>query len=91
LPDVPTVGDTVPGYEASQWYGIGAPKNTPDDIVEKLNAEFIAGLNDPKMKTKLSDIGGWPVPMTPAAFAKFIADETEKWGKVIKFSGVKAD
>jgi tripartite-type tricarboxylate transporter receptor subunit TctC len=91
LPDVPTVGDFVPGYEASQWYGIGAPKNTPGDIVEMLNAEFIAGLKDPKMKTKVSDIGGWPVPMTPAAFGKFIADETEKWGKVIKFAGIKAD
>jgi tripartite-type tricarboxylate transporter receptor subunit TctC len=91
LPDVPTVGDSVPGYEASQWYGLGAPKGTPDDVVEKLNAELIAGLKDPKFKTKLADIGGWPVPMTPAAFGKFIADETEKWGKVIKFAGIKAD
>jgi tripartite-type tricarboxylate transporter receptor subunit TctC len=91
LPDVPTVGDTVAGYEASQWYGLGAPKNTPTDIVEKLNTEFIAGLNDPKMKAKYADIGGWPVAMSPAAFGKFIADETEKWRKVIAFAGIKAD
>jgi tripartite-type tricarboxylate transporter receptor subunit TctC len=91
LPDVPTVGDSVPGYEASQWYGIGSPKNTPAEIVEKLNAEFLAGLSDEKMKTKLADIGGWPIPMTASAFKKFIVDETEKWGKVIKFAGIKAD
>jgi tripartite-type tricarboxylate transporter receptor subunit TctC len=91
LPDVPTIGDSVPGYEASQWYGIGAPKNTPAEIIDKLNAEFVAGLNDEKMKIKLADIGGWPIPMTPAAFGKFIADETEKWAKVIKFSGIKAE
>jgi tripartite-type tricarboxylate transporter receptor subunit TctC len=89
LPDIPTVGEFVPDYEASTWYGVGAPKATPAEIVDKLNREFNAGLVDPKIKSRLADLGGVPMPMTPAEFGKFIAEETEKWGKVIKFAGIK--
>ena len=89
LPDIPTVGDFLPGYEASGWYGVGAPKNTPADIINKLNDEINAALVDAKIKVRLADLGGVPMPMTPAEFGKFIADETEKWGKVIKFAGIK--
>ena len=85
LPDIPTVGDFVPGYEASAWYGVGAPKNTPAEIVDKLNKEINAGLADPKMKARLADLGGTVLPGSPADFGKLIADETEKWGKVIQF------
>jgi tripartite-type tricarboxylate transporter receptor subunit TctC len=88
LPEVPTVGEFVPGYEASGWQGVGAPKNTPVDIINKLNHEINAALADPKMKARLSDLGGIPMPMTPAEFGQFIADDTEKWGKVIKFAGI---
>ena len=91
LPDVPTVGEFVPGYEASSWYGIGAPKNTPAEIVDTLNKEINAALADPKMKARLADLGAEPMPMTPAEFGKLIADETEKWGKVVKFAGIKLD
>jgi len=91
LPDIPTVDEFVPGYEASAWFGIGAPKNTPADIVDKLNTEINAGLADPKMKARLADLGGTPMPMTPAGFTEFIADETEKWAKVIKFAGIKPE
>jgi tripartite-type tricarboxylate transporter receptor subunit TctC len=81
----------MPGYEASGWYGIGAPKNTPADIVEKLNKETNGALVDPKMKARLLDLGGTPMPMTPADFGKFIAEETEKWGKVIRAANIKAE
>jgi tripartite-type tricarboxylate transporter receptor subunit TctC len=91
LPDIPTIGEFVPGYEASGWGGIGAPKNTPRDIIEKLNKEINAGLADPKMKARLADLGGTPLPGTPADFGKLIADETDKWGKVVKFAGIKAE
>ena len=91
LPDIPTVGEFVPGYEASGWQGLAAPKNTPADIVEKLNKETNAALVDPKMRARLLDLGGTPMPMTPADFGKLIADETEKWAKVIKFAGIKAE
>jgi tripartite-type tricarboxylate transporter receptor subunit TctC len=91
LPDIPTVGEFVPGYEASNWYGIGAPKNTPAEIVAKLNTEVNAALDDPKIKARLADLGGTPLPGSPADFGKLIADETEKWGKVVKFVGIKAD
>ena len=91
LPDVPTVGEFVPGYEASAWYGIGAPKATPAEIVDKLNKEINAALADPKMKARLADLGGTPFLGSPADFGKLIADDTEKWGKVVKFSGAKAD
>jgi tripartite-type tricarboxylate transporter receptor subunit TctC len=89
LPDVPTVGEFVPGYEGNAWFGIGAPKNTPKDIVDKLNREINAGLADPKLKVRLIDLGGVPMSVTPAEFGKFIAVETEKWGKVVKFAGLK--
>jgi len=89
LPDIPTVGETVPGYEASQWYGIGAPKATPAPVVELLNKEINAFLADPTMKQKLVGLGGTELPGSPADFRKLIADETEKWSKVVKFAGVK--
>jgi tripartite-type tricarboxylate transporter receptor subunit TctC len=91
LPDVPPVADFVPGYESSQWYGFGAPKNTPPDIIEQLNKAVNAALVDPKMKARLADFGGTVLPGSPADFGKLIAAETEKWGKVVKFAGIKAD
>ena len=91
LPDIPTVGDFVPGYEASGWFGIGAPKNTPAEIVDKLNKEINAGLADPKMKARLADLGGTVLAGSPADFGKLIAEETEKWAKVVKFAGIKPD
>jgi tripartite-type tricarboxylate transporter receptor subunit TctC len=91
LPDIPTVREFVPGYEASAWLGIGAPKNTPVEIVDKLNKGINAALVDPKMKARLLDLGGTPMPMTPADFGRLIANDTEKWGKVVKFAGIKAD
>jgi tripartite-type tricarboxylate transporter receptor subunit TctC len=91
LPDVPTVADFVPGYEASQWYGFGAPKNTPPEIIAQLNKAVNAALADPKMKARLADFGGTVMPGSPADFGKLIAEETEKWGKVVKFAGIKAD
>jgi tripartite-type tricarboxylate transporter receptor subunit TctC len=91
LPDVPTVDEFVPGYEASGWSGLGAPKATPAEIVEKLNEEINAGLADPKIKARLADLGGTPAVGSPAEFAKFIVEETEKWAKVIKFAGIKAE
>jgi tripartite-type tricarboxylate transporter receptor subunit TctC len=89
LSDIPTVAEFVPGYEASGWLGIGAPKNTPAEIVDRLNREINAGLADPKMKAKLADLGGAALPGSSADFGKFIADETEKWAKVVKFAGIK--
>ena len=91
LPDLPIVADFVPGYEASTWYGISAPKNTPAEIVERLNKEVNAGLVAPKLKDRIFDLGGSPLALSPAEFGKLIADETEKWAKVVKFSGVKPD
>jgi tripartite-type tricarboxylate transporter receptor subunit TctC len=91
LPDIPTVGEFLPGYEASWWYGVGVPKNTPAEIVDKLNEAINAGLADATIKARLADLGGVPMPMSPAEFGKFIADETEKWAKVVKFSGAKPD
>jgi tripartite-type tricarboxylate transporter receptor subunit TctC len=91
LPDTPTIGEFAPGYEAGGWFGVGAPKNTPAEIVAKLNKEITAGLADPRIKARLSDLGGTVLPGSPADFGKLIADETEKWGKVVKFSGAKAD
>ena len=89
LPDIPTVGNFVPGYEASTVFGLGAPKRTPAAIIDKLNEEINAGLADPKIKARLADLGGTPLVGSPAAFGKLIADETEKWGKMIKFAGIK--
>jgi len=91
LPDLPTVGDFVPGYAASQWYGIGAPKNTPSEIVDKLNKEINAALVDPRMKSRFADIGGEPLAGSPSEFGVFIAEETEKWAKVVKFAGMKPE
>jgi tripartite-type tricarboxylate transporter receptor subunit TctC len=85
LPDIPTVSEYVPGYEASQWFGVGAPKNTPAEIVERLNKEINAGLADPKVKARLAELGGTVLPGSPAEFGKLIADDTEKWAKVVKF------
>jgi tripartite-type tricarboxylate transporter receptor subunit TctC len=91
LPDIPTVAESLPGYEASTFYGVGAPKVTPAEIVDKLNKEVNAALADPKMKARLADLGGVALPGSPAEFGKLIADETEKWAKVIKFAGIRAD
>jgi tripartite-type tricarboxylate transporter receptor subunit TctC len=91
LPDIPSVSDFVPGYEASQWYGIGVPKNTPSEIIDKLNKEINAGLADPKLKARLTDLGGTVLALSPAEFGKLIADETEKWAKVIRAANIKPE
>jgi tripartite-type tricarboxylate transporter receptor subunit TctC len=91
LPDIATVGEFVPGYEASTWQGIGAPKATPAEIVEQLNREINAGLADPRMKARLAELGGTVLPGSPSDFGKFLADETEKWAKVVKFAGIKPE
>jgi tripartite-type tricarboxylate transporter receptor subunit TctC len=88
LPDVPTVAETVPGYEASAFYGMGVPKGTPPEIIDKLNKEINAGLANPNIKARLAELGGMLIPGTPQDFGKLIADETEKWAKVIKAGGV---
>jgi tripartite-type tricarboxylate transporter receptor subunit TctC len=89
LQDIPTVADFVPGYEASIWYGIGAPKSTPSDIVDKLNREINLGLVDSTMKARFADLGAAVLPSSPVDFGHFIAEETDKWGKVVKFAGMK--
>jgi tripartite-type tricarboxylate transporter receptor subunit TctC len=91
LPDIPTVGESVPGYEASAWYGIGAPRNTPAEVIDKLNKEINAVEADPNMKARLDGLGVNPMSMTSAEFGKFIATETEKWGKVIQAANIKAE
>jgi tripartite-type tricarboxylate transporter receptor subunit TctC len=91
LPDIPTVGEFLPGYEASFWYGVGVPKNTPAEIIDKLNKEINAGLSDPKIKARLADFGAIVVAGSPADFGRLIADETEKWGKVIRAANIKAE
>jgi len=91
LPDIQTVGEFVPGYEASIALGVGAPKRTPVEIIDKLNREINAALADPKIESRLADLGGTPLAGSPADFARLIADETEKWGKVIKFAGIKPE
>jgi tripartite-type tricarboxylate transporter receptor subunit TctC len=91
LPDIPAVSELVPGYEASNWYGVGVPKNTPVEIVEKLNREIKAAFVDPRMKARFADLGGTSLAGSPADFGKLIADETEKWGKVVKFAGLKPE
>jgi tripartite-type tricarboxylate transporter receptor subunit TctC len=89
LPDIPTVGEVIPGYEATTWYGLGAPKGTPAAVIEKLNAETNLALGDPTIKARMADLGGTAFPGSPADFARLIADETDRWGRAVKFSGVK--
>jgi tripartite-type tricarboxylate transporter receptor subunit TctC len=91
LPDIPTVGESVPGYEALGWYGLSVPRNTPAEIVNKLNETINTALIDPKVKARLATLGVEPMPMTPVGFAKFIADDFEKWSNVIKSTGMKPE
>jgi tripartite-type tricarboxylate transporter receptor subunit TctC len=91
LPDTPTVAETIPGFAAGTWDGIGVPVGTPADIVEKLNRAFTATVNDPAIKSKLADFGGQPMPMAAADFSNLIVTETDKWAKVIKFANIKAE
>src|SRR5262249_55544141 len=91
LPDIPTVGEFVPGYEASSWVGIGAPKNTPAQIIDKLNEAINVGLVDPKLNARLADLSGTVMMGSPNDFGKLIGDDTEKWGKVIRAANIKPD
>jgi tripartite-type tricarboxylate transporter receptor subunit TctC len=91
LPDLPTVGEFLPGYEATAWYGIAAPKNTPSEIVDKLNKEINAGLADPKVKARFAELASTVIPGSPADFGKLVGEEIEKWGKVVKFSGARPE
>ncbi len=91
LPDIPTIGEFVPGYEATGWFGLGAPDKAPMQIIDRLNKEINAGLADATMKARIADLGGSPMPMSPTDFGKFITDETDKWGKVIRAAGMKAE
>jgi tripartite-type tricarboxylate transporter receptor subunit TctC len=91
LPDIPTLAEFVPGYEASQWYGVGAPKDTLAEVIDKLNNEINDIAADPLIKARLAGLGVYPMSMTSAVFGKFIADETEKWGNVIQALNIKAD
>jgi tripartite-type tricarboxylate transporter receptor subunit TctC len=91
LPDVPPLNDFVPGYETSLWLGLGAPRNTPGEIIDKLNSEINAALADPRMKARLADLGGIVLPGTPADFGKLIADDTDKWAKVIRTANIKVE
>jgi tripartite-type tricarboxylate transporter receptor subunit TctC len=91
LPDIPTVSDFIPGFEASSWFGLGAPRNTPADVIDKLNTTVNAILADPAVKKRFADMGATLITSTPVNFGKYVAEETEKWGKVVKFSGAKPD
>jgi len=91
LPGVPALAEVVPGFEASAWFGMGVPKGTPPEIIDKLNSAVNAALNDPRIGAKLVELGGTSMQMTPAEFTKHVSDETEKWGKVVKFAGAKAE
>ena len=91
LPDLPSVGDFLPGYDAAAWNGAVAPRGTPVEIVGKLNKEISTGLADPAVKAHIAELGGVPMPMSPAEFGKLIADETEKWGKVVRAANIKAE
>jgi tripartite-type tricarboxylate transporter receptor subunit TctC len=91
LPDIPAVAEFVPGFEASSWFGVAAPRGTPAEVIEALNREINAGLADPTIKVRLAEMGGMPLPGSPADFGKLISDETEKWSKVIQEAGIKAE
>jgi tripartite-type tricarboxylate transporter receptor subunit TctC len=91
LPDVPTMAEFVPGYEASGWFGIGAPTSTSSEVVDQLNKQIKESLTDPKIKARLLDLGGTPMPMMPADFGKFVVDEIEKWGNVIRAANIKPE
>jgi len=91
LPDTPTVGEFVPGYEASAFFGIGAPKSTPAEIVDKLNKEINAALGDPRIKARIAELGATAFPTSPNEFGRFIGEETEKWGKVIRAANIKLE
>jgi tripartite-type tricarboxylate transporter receptor subunit TctC len=91
LPDVPPIAEVVPGYEASAWYGLGAPKGVPADILQRLNAEVNASLADPALKARFGELGAVPIGGSTAAFAAMLADETGKWGKVVKFASIKPE
>jgi tripartite-type tricarboxylate transporter receptor subunit TctC len=91
LPDIPTIADFIPGFEASGWLGLGAPKKTPSEIIERLNKEINAGLADPKINARLAELGSTPIVLSLAAFRKFIADEVEKWAKVIRAANIRVE
>jgi tripartite-type tricarboxylate transporter receptor subunit TctC len=91
LPDIPAIGEFVPGYEASGWSGFGSPINTPTEVIDKLNREINTALTDPKIKAQLADLGSPPLVGSPADFGKLIAEETEKWGKVIRAANIKPE
>jgi tripartite-type tricarboxylate transporter receptor subunit TctC len=91
LPDVPAIGEIVPGYEASVWYGIAAPRGTPPEAIDTLNKAMAVALADPKMRARLAELGGIPMPMSPDEFGKLVADETEKWAKIVKFAGISVE
>src|SRR5262249_6619524 len=91
LPEVPAIAEIVPGYEASVWYGVAAPGNTPAEVITVLNRAFTAALADPKIQTRIAEFGGTPMPMSPAEFGKLVADETEKWGAVVKSAGLSVE
>jgi tripartite-type tricarboxylate transporter receptor subunit TctC len=91
LPDVPTVSEFLPGFEAGDWLGVGAPRNTPPEIIDRLNKEIAAALADPKIKARFAELGGTAMALTPAEFGKLLADETEKWGKVIRAANIKPE
>jgi tripartite-type tricarboxylate transporter receptor subunit TctC len=91
FPGVPTVSEFLPGYEASTWFGIGAPKNTPVEVIDRLNKEINAGLADPKVQARFADMGGTSLAGSPESFRQLIADETDKWAKIIRFAGIKLD
>ena len=91
LPEVPSIAEIVPGYEASVWYGIAAPRNTPAEVITALNNAFTAALADPKIQTRIAELGGTPMPMSPAEFGRLVADETEKWGAVVRSAGLSVE
>jgi len=91
LLDIPTVAEFLPGYESSAWYGVGAPRNTPIEIIDKLNREINAGLTDVKLKARFVELAGTVLPDSPASFGKFVESEIEKWGRVVKFAGIKPE